>query len=450
MHKTLISSFTAGFVLSAGLVSCSPEKKIRDVYQAPPPVIQSSQTRLDLKSWDGQRKKQFELQDSLDFTASAPARIQIRAQCRSGGDNWYAATFFSGVAQVYIWQVLPEEVLTQELDKKPVECALELNLFNSAGSNHIFALSSVPVVEQRPPLVRVAHENSENIAGPLLRITPPQMQDVRIRYANSANAAAQLFCQDMKLKALPFEQVLDLSHFDYASPELRSERSALVLHERPVQICRALIIQQGQKAALSDLIQIVLPRAPLIFQKTKDPLRDLKNAYTIQLALDLMITGQKTALGEWNLINTENVRRYLRFSKRGFSVNIDVTYAIDGGRSRNVARATFNRPAVTLVPVATPFARIRETNQNLIVAVNPREALGVQAYFTATMKCAVPMSYKTLTLSKFEPLTVEEVSEDGELISSFTIAPETISLAPEDYYLHFDPSLNVDGKCSWY
>src|ERR1035437_6713231 len=111
MHKTLISSFAAGFVLSTGLVSCSPEKKTKDVYQAPPPVIQSSETRLDLKRWDKQRKKQFELQDSLDFTAGAPVRIQIRAQCRSGADNWYAFTALSGVAQVHIWQVLPEEVL---------------------------------------------------------------------------------------------------------------------------------------------------------------------------------------------------------------------------------------------------------------------------------------------------------------------------------------------------
>src|SRR5690242_10305106 len=108
MRKLFNALSLSGFVLSFGLVSCSPEKHSTDVYHAVAPSIATPAGKYSLKEWDQLKNKQLELQDTLDFGSSAPSRILIQAHCRNVPAS---SQLFGARSSLQVWQMLPESLL---------------------------------------------------------------------------------------------------------------------------------------------------------------------------------------------------------------------------------------------------------------------------------------------------------------------------------------------------
>jgi hypothetical protein len=346
----------------------------------------------------------------LDFAASQPSRIAIHSQCRSDGENFFADFTFSRHDPIQIWQVLPESVLTLNLAKSPVECAFELNLFNGAGSNHVFALAAVPIVEERTPSASVTVENGQAEAQALPRFRADQLQDIRLRFHNSAPAAAQVICEDLRLNVLPFEQVLDLAHFNFAAPALPPDH----LRPKPLQLCRVVISEQGQKAALSQLLQIQLKRPALKPQLIFTGSQNLADEQTQQRTMELTAQSMPFVLNTWRILNDDSVPRRLQFDAKKAAVKVQIIITDGPLANPRVSRMDCDLKAVSLEPSST-------------VTLQPGESIDIRAVFKFRDSFAgAPVT--RINIENPQALAFDELSDDHEILDSYSLSPTGVQL----------------------
>ena len=315
MIKWFITVSGAVFVLVSGLVSCSADKKSRDVYHAPAPVIRDGSRSQGLREFDTNAQREVDLQSTLDMAQARPSRFRVRSQCRAGQTSYSAEFEFAGLTEVALFQILPEDVLFLDLKTVHAECSFELNLYNAEGSNHIFNIASIPVVETRAPAVQLKNEASDTPAPDVLRLIL-RLEGLRFRYDNHATASSQVICADMVLPPLPFDQVDELAHIDLSAITRRLNRADDILQAKPQQTCRVAISSAGQRLAVSAPFVLLMPRAPLPARKVSEAQR--WQGHACLGWGPLLADGQEVLFQTWEISNNSPWARTLRFSKSGW------------------------------------------------------------------------------------------------------------------------------------
>jgi len=431
MTKSPLLSAT---VLILGLASCAPDKKTNDVYHATPPFVHTNDTEVSLRDWDLQKSRQYDLQDIIDFKDSHPKKIDVKTECRTEDDRILAKFNFVNESEVAIWRMLPNEVLTANFNRSTYDCAFELNLFDEAGSNHVFNISPVEVLDEKAAPAQIAHEATFNPKG-LLKLSPQTEQDVRLRFPTTAPSSAQLICQGTQLPPLGFDQVLDLAHFQFPTND--------ILAAHPVQLCRALITQSGKRVAYSNLIQFAWapPQVTVTDETTPFPQLTPTNFDKMLIALR---TAAPLKVARWRVHNSEKITRYFRFNLARTSLTLSL---FARAQATPFIRMTYNLPLVQ----AYPQANVIKTAWSTVTAVLPPFSdLIVEANIQSQtpMHCQVQPEFHFITLENFAPIPVTEVGKDGSALSTFDLqakaqsiaaeVPVNLAAAPEGYH------------CDWY
>lgn len=438
MHKSRLKLVPAGFVLLAGLISCSQEKHTKDVYVAPAPVIRSADGDKDLKSFEEAKIKVLDLQDSFDVGEAAPASVQTRAFCRRGVENFTATFEFHDRHELPVWRLMPEGLLNSEIAN--LECAFELNLFNGAGSNHLFHISEVPIQERNEPRIHLERRPGLQRGE---RLDFMNLNGVRVRFRNRSPALGQVVCQDISLRNLPFEQASDLSQFDFLNPESGHDAIAL----RPLQACRVYILENGDRVAMSSLFRILLPRQALRVEDLPVAARLVSNPFNLDKVVRAVAGGQSLPVQEWRITNTgENTRR-LRLPTQGFatSVNAYVRYNYS------------THPFQDLVYDTRWLHVIRDPadgSSTPELQLAPGQAVVVQATLVppGPIFCSAgAVNVISLGLTDFEPLAIDEISAEGEALESLKLKVTPLQLIspslPKDMTIPQIPS--NEAPCSW-
>jgi hypothetical protein len=425
MFKTNLRPALAGCVLLAGLVSCSPENKhTKDVYVAPPPKIQQPGGVVDLKSWDLLKTKTLDLQDLIDVSEAAPASVRVRSNCRRGGEHFSAVGVFRGRLKLPVWLLLPEAILGEDIGS--LDCEFELNLFNGAGSNHVFNIPPVSIQEARPASVALGGEPPE--AG--LRYDLAQLQSVRARFANQSAAAAHVACRDFALRPLPFESVIDLSHFDFLGPiQNQSEEQR---PPRRLQSCRVVISEHGERRAISRIFQIVLPRPGLKIESQPAPLRAPATISSAAETLNAVTGGMRLILAAWKITNTDQIQRIFRIPEAGFRLTLNMFMEMGD------SPVSISRFAIANMPYTFPWIHLERNPadgvRSGVIALSPGESAELFAVLAPAgqMRCkSVMIKPKGLLLNGFETLQLDEVSAEGDKLAAIRLEiGEPIELSP--------------------
>lgn len=274
MNKTSLIVRLAGIVLSAGLVSCAKdEAKTRDTFRAPPPVIYSRGAQ-DLRSWDLRNDKALDLQDSFDVSASRPEKLVVTARCRRDKVSSIETFEFTPHEPIKIFEILPGDLLTRDFAVEKCDCAFELILSNGNGSKHIYNISSTPIIDLTGAGVTIEKTGTDEKVS---QINSRALEGYRARYRNSGSSTSQIFCQDIILPDIPFEQVIDLNHFDFSKPEIKRGLPHDSLAENPLQACRAIVQSAGQRKQISARFLVRFPQAAMVATLTQTvPTKDQK------------------------------------------------------------------------------------------------------------------------------------------------------------------------------
>lgn len=248
-------------VLTAGLVSCAKDEKARDVFRAPPPVINNKGSQ-DLKTWDRRSDKSLDLQDSFDVSAGQPLKLQVTSRCRLDQRSYIEEFSLNPHAPIKIFQVLPTDLLTADLKNLKYDCGFELVLINGVGSRHIYQIPTVPILDEQRTGIKIERAGHDEQVE---RISTRMLESLRARFDDQGEA--EILCTDVKLTKLPFTRVIDLGSFDFSKPKLKADRPEFILQDRPLQACRILLRKNEALKQVSDRILIQFPQNPLLVQQ---------------------------------------------------------------------------------------------------------------------------------------------------------------------------------------
>ncbi len=237
MNKFDLMARLSVFVLVAGLISCGKENP-KDSFRVPPPVVSG---KGELKTWDQRSEKSLDLQDTIEV---AQNHLNVVSRCRRGQQSYRDNFSFQARHSLKVFQVIPTALLSADIKSGQFDCGFELIYLNAAGSKHIFQIPSVPL--------------TDNIGGGVqvdrLRFHTLHSDGIRARWRGQG--LAEIVCADIKISALSFDNVIEISAFDFASPH------ALV-QENPLQSCRLLIRRDGTILQISNLMAMQFPQASL-------------------------------------------------------------------------------------------------------------------------------------------------------------------------------------------
>lgn len=306
MNRFDLVSVSGLLVLMAGLASCSrDQEKVRDSYKAPPPVIVTGKGNQGFLQWERESDKTLDLQDAFDISAGNPARTEVHARCMRDKASFSAKFIVNGRRPVKILQVVPQDILFDDLAKSAVTCDWEVTLSNESGSRHILRLPTSPLSDRGNPEVTVENSaNNERIK--LLQIM--KTEGIKIRYRNSEPASAEIICRDVTFEPLPFEKVIELSRFDLRKPVYRPSRSEMHVLENPLQPCRIALSESGQLKALSSLMMIHVPRKPFEYQ-----IKNLISTFPIPNVIERRMGGIPYA--EVFIRNPANIERTIQIPR---------------------------------------------------------------------------------------------------------------------------------------
>ncbi len=407
MSKPFLTILSMVFVLSAGLVSCAPEKKSKqDVYTASPPVMRTGLGNLSQKDWDALKIKSLDLEDVIDVTAAAPQRAGITTRCAMNGVEYSQVFDLAQPRAISTFSVLPEEILSEDFSQNKISCQFEINLFNEAGSNHIFNLSQVSIKEVKPHPARVVRDPA---VDPHLILTLDRLQDVRIRFNNPIPTAARLICQDVVFKELSFDQVLDLNRFDFHGAVIRQGHSPAALIENPVQQCRALIESGKSRVVVSDWFQLVFPHQPLTVERTTFS----SGSTTDQTSA--LAGGRPIIVGAWKITNPYAKSRYVRFSSEAqattiYAAQISVATLVYAGQ--NLHFEAYDVPTL-----------YRSDEKTFTVEILPGKSFTLLASIQAAARVGDQCGahWAGFVFQTMQPARGADVTADGQIIEEFVV-----------------------------
>jgi hypothetical protein len=260
MNRFDLASAAGLFIFAFGLASCSPDRAIKDSYKAPPPVIVTGKGQQGFLQWERSSDKTLDLQDAFDVSAGNPARTEVLAHCMRDKTSFTEKFSVDGRQSIKIFQVVPQDVLFENLENSGVTCDWEVSLYNEIGSRHVIRLPGSPLSDLGEGGVLV---ESSGGGESLKLVQILRTQGVKVRYRNSATASAEILCRDVNFEPLPFERVLDLSQFNWRHPLYRQGRGEADVTRNPLQSCRVAISEGGRLKQISRRLTLHIPRAPL-------------------------------------------------------------------------------------------------------------------------------------------------------------------------------------------
>ncbi len=433
-------------VLALGLASCSQEQKVTDAYVAPIPKIRTSNGVQSLTEWNNRSVKIADLEDSFDFAATAASAVTIQSMCRLDGEDLQEKFTFRAPREIRFFQLLPARLLTQDLEQHLLACGFELTLQNGEGARHIFPVSALTLKDQKGGRVQLAQEPEVLFAKKTrLKATLTHLEGIRMRYENSGHAEAQVICQDLSTRALPFASVLELLNFDFIRPQ--TAKIAELLVERPLQICRTVILQQGQRTDVSDLFQLIFPSEP-------PPVRLVLTPYPAPSpanlpAATLALRGTPLALALWQISNPNKSVRYMRIPTKGLSGLINV-FNQPPGLGSLVRNLNYQGSWFFIGHGQKPAPEFEEDRDAITYKLARGQSATIAMYIIGPgpIKCASNQSTNGFMASAIDPFPIEEVAVTKEVLSTIKIAPPA-AIYVTDIPVATIPGLPPGELCSW-
>ena len=445
------------FVLTSGLVSCAPHKdNTKDVYQPPVPVIIKGSHRINLPTWDRSQHIDLDLQDGLDLRAANAARVDISAKCERGGANSQRTEGRLKSAQlVRLYQLLPVEWLAVDLAQAPMTCSFVVKLYNSAGSEKVYNIDFARIKDERPGTVSLELHGT---VAPQMRqqFKVGALEGIRFRTDKATTGQAQILCGDGQSPDLNFDGVIPLGNFDFNRMTRHPERDAHVLQQRPLQLCRGIVVQNGMVQELTSLFDLQFPRVALKISPVALPYRG-DQLYPADFGG--AANGVQTPLGVYRIENPGSTSRALRFSKNSLPVHIHALHMYGGF-------TTIVRPWIMPVSKGGEHVQVAVEGSNIKVILGPKAHYLFSVDFAAPAKldCQAkrlhpgnpPLQgdpskiYPGMILDFPQPLVIEELDDNNALLGQ-----SNLDLGPR-VYLNVHPSAagahayrNEAHVCTW-
>lgn len=414
MNRFDLVSAIGLFVLTAGLASCSKEQeKAKDTYRVPPPVIVTGKGNQGLLLWERESDKTLDLQDAFDVSAGNPARTEVTARCMREKASLSARFTVNGRRPVRILQVVPREILFDDLAKSAVTCDWEVILSNELGSKHVIRLPTAPISDRGNPEVLV--ENSGN-TDKIRTLQVMKTEGIKIRHRNSEPASAEILCRDVSFDPLPFEKVIELSRFDLRRPIYRPGRTDSHIEQTPLQSCRILISEGGQLRSFSPLMMIHIPRKPLNVS--------VKNLIATNPYLNINYLNQvSTPFVEVSIQNPSSTARVLQIPRvLNWQMLSIVSVKKDSKWDMvNAKRTTITVPWMNL-QLMTPVPVMRDEAAGWTISLPPQGTLVVRLNFKIDYSaCYQTNEYFVAIAFPSQNLTANEIMPSGELIQPLVI-----------------------------
>lgn len=408
MNKFDLAPYLTVFILSAGLISCAPDKKERDDYRAPAPVIQTSNGHHDLRTWDRRTDKTLDLYDSVDVSAGRPTLVEVVSTCNKDQVSFTGNFTFNGRQPLKIFQILPEDLLSEDLAR--TTCSFEVRLFNAIGSQHIYQLKNAPIADAG--LAGVTLEDPADPHKTPMKLHSQKLGGIKARAANSGQAEISLNCKDAKIEPLPFNQVIELSNFNFRKPLIKEGRAPEAVMQSPLQTCRIVVMQDGHIQNISKLIEIQMPREPLVIRVQPDRLPSQTQ----------ILNWSPYPYAELTIHNPDKATRWMRIPQKAINVSLGVVVSPPPGSGAGNVFAELTSPWLQLVPEsqlpvqqedgASYFQLQARQSLRIKIVAQPRpfscRAPGAGIWFSWTDGYLVTPT---------EALIADELSETGELLT---------------------------------
>lgn len=246
MNKTVLTICFSVSVLIAGLPSCSPDRQTTSPYQATAPHIRRTEGNLDLKTWDHSNQHELDLEDVIDLSETRAALAKTRMRCQLGDRSYEKESEQKSPREIKVMELVPQNLLTADLEAQMVLCSADLILANSEGSRHIFSFTNFRLRGQSPSGVEL--EQNQRVASDRMWLQFNAAISARARFRNQAPAKALILCSSRVFDELTFEQLIDLGHFDFSRPHAIEDRQPDV-----TELCRLEVRENGRLSALSPL-----------------------------------------------------------------------------------------------------------------------------------------------------------------------------------------------------
>ena len=356
MNKNSLTSGIMSAFLSAGLISCADKDRVvRDDFNASAPVIVTEEGSQDLKVFESRSGKTLALQSAIDVSAARASKLRVSAHCRVKGRVATGVFDFQEPTLVKIFQLIPAEFLTTDLEKEVTECQYELALFNQIGSKHIYAVGLATIKDSATHGVRL--EKSAN-SQPINHKNPILHEGLRARFRNEGSARAQVVCKDVSFPDLPFEQLIELSNFDYGT--IQTKPNAISAPE-PVQSCRIFVRQNSALIQISPVFMVYLPQPRIDFSVFPGG----SNIPAFKL-----FSGETVGIGHATFKNTDaGSIRYLNVPKAAGPSALATIYEVPTANAPKIDRTKFHRHWSKVLPVAQAGVTIEDRGDYWNVAV---------------------------------------------------------------------------------
>lgn len=418
MNRFNLAAGAGLFVLAAGLASCSQEQTSKDSYKTPPPVIMTGNGRQDLLQWERSSDKALDLQDAFDVSAGNPARTEVLARCMRDKANFTEKFSVNGRKPVKIFQVVPQDLLVENLSAADVNCDWEVSLYNEIGSRHVIRLANSPLSDRGQSEISI--QSSQG--GESMKLVQILKADgVRIRYRNFEPASAEILCHDMNFDPLPFERALELSQFDLQNPVYRPGRGELDVARAPLQTCRVAITESGQIKELSQLLTLHIPLKPLEIVAAGADARAFATASFTQPV-------QVEVISIHNPTDADRLVQVPRF----LDVHSDIQFAPYSSTAKSafpgVSRIRgLPMRAIQIQPL-NPFQAVKEEPTEWTIKIAARGTLKLAVHFKFPYhSCIRSGLIVTGYAATPSPLTLTEVTASGEWLKTIDIEVAEIS-----------------------
>lgn len=422
MFNSKLAFFCPAIVFISGLVSCAPDKTAKDVYIAPIPKITKGTQTIPLKEWDRSNVKELDLHDSIDVRGSGAETMEAVSRCRKGLHDIFASVRIPNPQQVSLFQILPFEIVVADLKRTSASCGVEISLRNEAGSKHVFNLSYATIKDERRPQAFLVR-NSEAITSSRERIPANLINGIKLRDPHGQKGQAAVYCEDGKTKDLDFSGVADFSDFDFDRMEPYAGKSPQIFAQRPLQLCRAVILSGQNLQALTPVFELQLRRPPLVVHAIHLPNRTAKRQPEPRIEF---IHGRKLQTGQYRITNPGQQIRWVKIAKTPRHVQISLVENV-------YLKGSVIRPYLRLSPLASAKNSIREERDMWVVQIPEGSFLDVIAEVTtpAPLNCVAGNNLRVMIdfpqLGEFE-----ELSDSG-----LVLQPYSFELGPRFFLSNF-------------
>jgi hypothetical protein len=347
MFQLLYTLILTSAFLGLGLVSCSPDnRRTLDSYKVSPPKIiraGESEAKADLKQFDSDKNREFDLRDLIDASSGNPTMVKTRSRCRTGQREWEVSRV-SRSSKFRILQIIPTELLLQELETVPFVCHFEIAVFNDIGSTHIFQLADVRLHDRHGNEIQITTYADEPAPEPLF-LNSSNAQGFKVTFPYGEPVTGQVMCEDLYYAPVRFQNNWELKDFNERRHLFRATSDAISIASKSPQRCRILVSANEMPIATTPFFKVIIPKPPFAVQfREVAPSAVNEHGFqqTEKLTLDFAFKNRPLILTEYRIQNSTAARRWIRLPLRPMPVKIRSLFA---GKPRNTWVSTVHSPS---------------------------------------------------------------------------------------------------------